>query len=168
MARRSRGARRPEALLHKCPTCAAPPMEWCWAVVEGDEEHYPEGRPCGDHKPGKVFVNVPSSFLHAERKALRRRPGQRAVRTSKTKSQMIVDRLYPLVYLISYGAKKIEVIKALRGALMGLGLKEAKRLVESAPAPITKNISRHHAEQIVGQLVAAGATAEIREEKADE
>jgi large subunit ribosomal protein L7/L12 len=65
------------------------------------------------------------------------------------------------VILKDFGPKKIEVIKAVR-KLTALGLKEAKDLVESAPAPIQEAISKEAAEEAKKALEEAGATAEIK------
>ncbi len=65
------------------------------------------------------------------------------------------------VILASYGEKKITVIKEVR-ALTGLGLKEAKDLVESAPAPVKEEVNKDEAETIKSKLEAAGATVEVK------
>ncbi|MEO0545088.1 MAG: 50S ribosomal protein L7/L12 [Pseudomonadota bacterium] len=65
------------------------------------------------------------------------------------------------VILESAGDKKINVIKEVRG-LTGLGLKEAKDLVEGAPKPIKEGISKGEAEEIVKKLQEAGATASMK------
>jgi len=65
------------------------------------------------------------------------------------------------VVLKDVGAKKINVIKAVR-ALTGLGLKEAKEAVESAPTNIKEGVSKEDAEEAKKQLEEAGATAEIK------
>ena len=65
------------------------------------------------------------------------------------------------VILTSAGEKKVAAIKAVRGAT-GLGLKEAKGLVESAPAAVKEGISKEDAEALKAELEAAGATAEIK------
>jgi large subunit ribosomal protein L7/L12 len=65
------------------------------------------------------------------------------------------------VMLVSAGANKINVIKEVR-ALTGLGLKEAKELVEGAPKPVKENVNKDEAEKIKAQLVAAGATVEVK------
>ena len=62
------------------------------------------------------------------------------------------------VVLEDFGAKKIEVIKVVRGAT-GLGLKEAKDLVEGAPSTIKEAISKEEAEELVKALEGAGAKA---------
>ncbi len=65
------------------------------------------------------------------------------------------------VILDSVGDKKIEVIKAVRG-ITGLGLKEAKDLVESAPKAIKEGISKAEAEDIAKKLEEAGASAKLK------
>ncbi len=65
------------------------------------------------------------------------------------------------VVLASFGEKKINVIKEVR-AITGLGLKEAKDLVESAPKPIKEDVSKADADKIRAQLEAAGATVEVK------
>ncbi|MDG2348337.1 MAG: 50S ribosomal protein L7/L12 [Gammaproteobacteria bacterium] len=65
------------------------------------------------------------------------------------------------VMLKSFGDKKIGVIKAIR-AITGLGLKEAKDLVESAPSVVKEKVSKEEVEQIKTQLVEAGAEVEVQ------
>lgn len=65
------------------------------------------------------------------------------------------------VILASVGAEKIKVIKEVR-AVTGLGLKEAKELVESAPAPLKEAVSKEEAADIKTKIEAAGATVEIK------
>ena len=65
------------------------------------------------------------------------------------------------VVLKDAGASKINVIKAVREAT-GLGLKEAKALVDGAPAPVKEGVSKADAEDIKGKLEAAGATVELK------
>ncbi|MCX6029265.1 MAG: 50S ribosomal protein L7/L12 [Chloroflexi bacterium] len=65
------------------------------------------------------------------------------------------------VILKSFGANKINVIKAVR-ALTNLGLKEAKDLVESAPAPVLTAVSKTAAAEAKTKLEAEGATAEVK------
>jgi large subunit ribosomal protein L7/L12 len=65
------------------------------------------------------------------------------------------------VILTAHGDKKINVIKEVR-AITGLGLKEAKDLVESPPKPVKEGIAKADAEKIKAQLEAAGATVEIK------
>jgi large subunit ribosomal protein L7/L12 len=65
------------------------------------------------------------------------------------------------VVLASAGDKKIEVIKEVR-AITGLGLKEAKDLVESAPKPVKDGVAKDEAEKIKAQLEKAGAKVELK------
>ena len=65
------------------------------------------------------------------------------------------------VVLKDAGASKINVIKAVREAT-GLGLKEAKALVDGAPAPVKEGVSKADAEDLKGKLEAAGATVELK------
>jgi len=65
------------------------------------------------------------------------------------------------VQLVSTGDKKIQVIKEVRG-ITGLGLKEAKALVDGAPKPVKENISQEEANKIKEKLSAAGATVELK------
>ena len=65
------------------------------------------------------------------------------------------------VILAAAGANKVAVIKAVRGAT-GLGLKEAKDLVESAPANLKEGISKEEAEALKKELEEAGAKVEIK------
>jgi large subunit ribosomal protein L7/L12 len=65
------------------------------------------------------------------------------------------------VVLQAYGEKKIEVIKVVR-ALTGLGLKEAKAVVEEAPKTVKEGVNKDEAEEAKKQLEAAGATVEVK------
>ena len=65
------------------------------------------------------------------------------------------------VVLASAGDKKINVIKAVREAT-GLGLKEAKELVDGAPKAVKENIAKAEAEELKGKLEEAGATVELK------
>ena len=65
------------------------------------------------------------------------------------------------VILANFGEKKLDVIKAVRG-ITGLGLKEAKDLVEGAPKAIKEGVSKEEADKIAEELKAAGATVEIK------
>jgi len=65
------------------------------------------------------------------------------------------------VILTSAGSNKVQVIKAVRGAT-GLGLKEAKGLVDSAPAPLKEGVDKAEAEALKAQLEEAGASVEIK------
>ncbi len=65
------------------------------------------------------------------------------------------------VVLTGAGDKKIQVIKVVR-AITGLGLKEAKDLVDSAPKPVKEGVAQDEADSIRGQLEEAGATVEVK------
>ena len=65
------------------------------------------------------------------------------------------------VVLVAAGEKKIEVIKEVR-ALTGLGLKEAKDLVEGAPKNVKESVSKEEAEKVKAQLEKAGAKVELK------
>ena len=65
------------------------------------------------------------------------------------------------VMLNSAGDKKVEVIKVVRAAT-GLGLKEAKDLVDGAPKPVKEGVSKADADAVAKQLIEAGATCEIK------
>ena len=64
------------------------------------------------------------------------------------------------VILKAAGGQKIQVIKAVR-EITGLGLKEAKGLVDEAPKPVKEGVSKDEAEEIKGKLTAAGAEVEV-------
>ena len=65
------------------------------------------------------------------------------------------------VVLTGAGDKKIQVIKAVRG-ITGLGLKEAKELVESAPKAVKEGVSKEDAEKVKGELEEVGASVEVK------
>jgi large subunit ribosomal protein L7/L12 len=65
------------------------------------------------------------------------------------------------VILSSFGDKKVAVIKEVRG-ITGLGLKEAKDLVEGAPSPVKEGVSKDEAEEIKTKLEGAGAQVEVK------
>ncbi|PIP78727.1 MAG: 50S ribosomal protein L7/L12 [Gammaproteobacteria bacterium CG22_combo_CG10-13_8_21_14_all_40_8] len=65
------------------------------------------------------------------------------------------------VVMTSFGANKIAVIKAVRG-ITGLGLKEAKDMVEGVPATVKEGVDKAEADSLIKQLVEAGATAEAK------
>ena len=66
------------------------------------------------------------------------------------------------VVLVDAGAEKIKVIKVVREVVSGLGLKEAKEMVESAPKTLKEGVSKEEAEKIAEQFKAVGATVEIK------
>jgi large subunit ribosomal protein L7/L12 len=65
------------------------------------------------------------------------------------------------VIMTSFGANKVNVIKAIR-ELTGLGLKEAKDLVEGAPATVKESVSKEEAAEVKKKLEDAGATVEVK------
>jgi large subunit ribosomal protein L7/L12 len=65
------------------------------------------------------------------------------------------------VVLTGAGDKKIQVIKVVRSAT-GLGLKEAKALVDEAPKPVKEGVEREEADRLKGELEEAGATVEVK------
>ena len=66
------------------------------------------------------------------------------------------------VVLTSAGDKKIEVIKVVRQVVSGLGLKEAKDLVDAAPKPVLEKVSKEDAEKAKSALEEAGASVELK------
>ena len=66
------------------------------------------------------------------------------------------------VILKEFGSNKIAVIKEVRAAVSGLGLAEAKALVEGAPKPIKEGVTKEEAEEIKKKVEAAGAKVEIK------
>lgn len=66
------------------------------------------------------------------------------------------------VILTGAGANKIAVIKAVREVLPGLGLVDAKGLVDGAPKPLKEGVSKEEANEIVEKIKAAGGTAEVK------
>ena len=66
------------------------------------------------------------------------------------------------VVLKDAGSEKIKVIKVVREVVSGLGLKEAKEIVESAPKTLKEGVSKEEAEKIAEQFKAVGATIEIK------
>ncbi len=76
-------------------------------------------------------------------------------------AEAAVEQTEFTVQMDSFGDKKVEVIKVIRG-LTGLGLKESKELVESAPCKVKEGVSKEDAEKIKKELEAAGATVTIK------
>jgi large subunit ribosomal protein L7/L12 len=66
------------------------------------------------------------------------------------------------VILLAAGDKKIQVIKEVRSLVSGLGLKEAKDLVDSAPKPVLEKVSKEDADKARAQLEEAGAQVEVK------
>ena len=76
-------------------------------------------------------------------------------------AEPVVEKTEFTVVLAAAGDKKIEVIKEVR-ALTGLGLKEAKDLVEGAPKSVKEGVSKEEAEKVKAQLEKAGAKVELK------
>lgn len=66
------------------------------------------------------------------------------------------------VILAEIGGNKIGVIKEVRGCVSGLGLADAKKLVESAPCPLKEGVSKEEADEIKTKMEAAGAKVEVK------
>jgi large subunit ribosomal protein L7/L12 len=81
-------------------------------------------------------------------------PGAAAAAPAEEKTEFTV-------VLTAHGEKKIEVIKEVR-ALTGLGLKEAKELVEGVPKPVKEGVNKEEAEKVKAQLEKAGAKVELK------
>ena len=79
---------------------------------------------------------------------------------SGTETEVVEQTEFEVV-LDSFGSKKIQVIKVVR-ELTGLGLKEAKDLVDKAPNSVKEAIAKEEAEEIKGKLEAAGATVTVK------
>ena len=76
--------------------------------------------------------------------------------------QLLGSMVFITVVLTAAGANKINVIKVVRELVSGLGLKEAKELVESAPAPIKKGVSKDEAADAKKKLEEVGASVEVK------
>src|SRR5437660_9834773 len=84
-----------------------------------------------------------------------------AVAAPAAAAAVVEEKTEFTVVLAAIGDKKIEVIKEVR-ALSGLGLEEAKDLVEGAPKPVKEGVSKDEAEKIKAQLEKAGAKVELK------
>lgn len=78
-----------------------------------------------------------------------------------TEAEAVEEQTEFDVVMTSFGEKKVNVIKVVR-ALTGLGLKEAKDLVEGAPSTVKESVSKDEAAEIKKQLEEAGATVEVK------
>ncbi len=81
--------------------------------------------------------------------------------TGAADADAVAEQTEFTVVLVGIGDKKIQVIKEVR-AITGLGLKEAKALVDEAPKPVKEGISKEDAEAVKSQLEAVGATVEVK------
>ena len=84
-----------------------------------------------------------------------------AVAGPATAAAAVEEQTEFTVMLLAAGDKKVEVIKVVR-AVTGLGLKEAKDLVDGAPKPVKEGVSKADAEALKTQLEAAGAKVEVK------
>ena len=91
----------------------------------------------------------------------RRRRGRGCGRAGAAAAAPVEEKTEFTVVLAAAGDKKIEVIKEVR-ALTGLGLKEAKDLVEGAPKTVKEGVSKDEAEKVKAQLEKAGAKVELK------
>ena len=97
-----------------------------------------------------VTAAAPVAVAGGPRPAVAARPLPPRRRTSSTSSSTAA------------GDKKIQVIKEVRAIVSGLGLKEAKDLVDSAPKPVLEKVTKEDAEKAKAQLEEAGATVELK------
>lgn len=88
-------------------------------------------------------------------------PVAAAATAAATPAAEVEEQTEFTVTLASFGADKIQVIKVVR-ELTGLGLKEAKELVDGAPKPVKENVSKEEAATIKSKLEAAGAVVEVK------
>ena len=84
-----------------------------------------------------------------------------AVAAAPAEAAVVEEQTDFTVVLSSFGEKKINVIKEVR-AITGLGLKEAKDLVEGVPADVKEGVQKDEADKLKEQLESAGATVEIK------
>ena len=84
-----------------------------------------------------------------------------AVGGAEAAAEQVEEQVEFDVVLASFGEKKINVIKEVR-AVIGLGLKEAKELVEGAPRTVKEAVGKDEAEQIKAKLEEVGATVEVK------
>jgi len=84
-------------------------------------------------------------------------PGAQAAPAEEVEEKTTFD-----VHLTAVGDQKIQVIKAVRQVVSGLGLKEAKALVDAAPKVVKDGVTKEEAEKIKAVLVEAGATVELK------
>ena len=85
-----------------------------------------------------------------------------AAAPAATPAELVDDKTEFDVILKDVGSEKIKVIKVVREVVSGLGLKEAKELVDSAPKALKEGITKEEAEKIVAQFKEVGATCEIK------
>ena len=102
-----------------------------------------------------------SELVHALEEAFGVSAAAAAVAAAPAAAAAVEEKTEFDVVMTDFGAEKIKVIKEVRG-ITGLGLAEAKKLVEEVPAKIKEAVSKEDAEALKAQLEAVGATIEIK------
>ena len=102
-----------------------------------------------------------SELVHALEEAFGVSAAAAAVAAAPAAAAVVEEKTEFDVVMTDFGAEKIKVIKEVRG-ITGLGLAEAKALVEGVPAKIKEAVSKEEAEEIKGKLEAVGAKVELK------
>ena len=102
-----------------------------------------------------------SELVHALEEAFGVSAAAAAVAAAPAAAEAVEEKTEFDVVMTDFGAEKIKVIKEVRG-ITGLGLAEAKGLVENVPAKIKEAVSKEEAEEIKGKLEAVGAKVELK------
>ena len=103
-----------------------------------------------------------SELVHALEEAFGVSAAAAAVAAAPVAAAAVEEKTEFDVVMTSFGAEKVKVIKAVREIVSGLGLAEAKALVEGIPAKIKEGIAKEEAEELKKKLEAVGATVEIK------
>ena len=102
-----------------------------------------------------------SELVHALEEAFGVSAAAAAVAAAPAAAAAVEEKTEFDVVMTDFGAEKIKVIKEVRG-ILGLGLAEAKTLVEGVPAKIKEAVSKEEAEELKGKLEAVGAKVELK------
>ena len=102
-----------------------------------------------------------SELVHALEEAFGVSAAAAAVAAAPAAAAVVEEKTEFDVVMTDFGAEKIKVIKEVRG-ITGLGLAEAKALVEGVPAKIKEAVSKEEAEELKGKLEAVGAKVELK------
>ena len=102
-----------------------------------------------------------SELVHALEEAFGVSAAAAAVAAAPAAAAVVEEKTEFDVVMTEFGAEKIKVIKEVRG-ITGLGLAEAKALVEGVPAKIKEAVSKEEAEELKGKLEAVGAKVELK------
>ena len=102
-----------------------------------------------------------SELVHALEEAFGVSAAAAAVAAAPAAAAAVEEKTVFDVVMTDFGAEKIKVIKEVRG-ITGLGLAEAKALVEGVPAKIKEAVSKEEAEEVKGKLEAVGAKVELK------